>query len=242
MEHSVPENTRKKTERKLLLFDVDGTLILTGGAAAGLMAESVSRAMHRPIQWTISDFVGNTDRSIIASLLRRNGTSESALPELTEEALQLYLKGLAHELKPDGVIRVLPGVQALMKFLQRDQRFYLGLLTGNVREGARIKLSRDGLFDYFPVGAFGDDALNREQLPAFAIQRAEKYYQCFFDRKDIWIIGDSINDIKCAQANHLKSLAVATGHIPRTELEKYHPTALLPDLRDADRITRLLLK
>lgn len=228
-------------KRKLILFDIDGTLILTGGMAAGLMAESVSAVLGHPIQWAIRDFVGNTDHSILSTLLRRNGATEPMLEELVHEALVRYLRQLQAALKKDGAIQILPGVLKLLKTLKTDHRFALGLLTGNVREGARIKLRPYKLFDYFPVGAFGDDALHRNQLPGFAIQRAEKYYQCFFDRTDIWIVGDSVNDIKCAQANHLRSLAVATGHEQQSELETQHPSMIVPNLKDTNNVVEIFL-
>ena len=219
-------------KRKLLLFDVDGTLILTGGLAAGLMAEAVSLVIGFPIQWSIKDFVGNTDRSIIQTLLRRNGAIEPMLADMTENVLDMYLTNLKMKLKDNSVVQILPGVKTLLRTLKKNNRFALGLLTGNVEVGARIKLAKSKIINYFPIGAFGDDALKRENLPPFAIQRAEKYYNCFFDKKDIWIIGDSINDIKCAQMNHLRSFSVASGHMKLAELQSYRPTVVVPDLKD----------
>ncbi|MBN2364886.1 MAG: HAD family hydrolase [Calditrichaeota bacterium] len=226
-------------KKKLLLFDIDGTLILTGGIAPKLMVESVYKIMGLPVRWTIEDFVGNTDRNIVMTLLNRCGISEALMTEKTEMVMDEYLQTLSEELKKDGVVTVLPGVKNLLEELAGDHRFSLGLLTGNVREGARIKLAVDNLISYFPVGAFGDDALNREDLPPVAIRRAEKYFGHFFDRQDVWIIGDSINDIKCARANGLKSLAVASGHTRDLELRNYKPTALFMDLNDSDKIIKL---
>lgn len=226
--------------RKLLLFDIDGTLILTGGKAAGFMAESVSLVLQRPIQWNIRDFVGNTDRNIIQTLLRRNGGMEPLIDEMTDRALQLYLEQLAARLKPNNHVRILPGVLPLLKKLSKDNRFALGLLTGNMRESARIKLTKNNLFDFFPIGAFGDDAYKRDELPPFALHRAEKYYHCFFEHRDVWIIGDSTNDIQCAQTNHMSSLAVASGHMNPEELAACHPTALVPDFSDTGKVIRIL--
>ncbi|MEJ2637520.1 MAG: HAD family hydrolase [Calditrichia bacterium] len=227
--------------KKLILFDIDGTLILTRGIAAGLMAECISIVLKRPIQWSMKDFVGNTDRSIINTLLRRNGAIEPSLDDMSEKALEIYLKHLSREINRDGVVNILPGVEMLLAELHRDERFALGLLTGNVREGARIKLTGHRLYDYFPIGAFGNDALKRELLPPFAIQRAEKYYHLFFNRGDIWIVGDSVNDIKCAHANHLHSLAVTTGHQKKEELQEYRPTVLIPDLSDVQKVMDIFL-
>jgi phosphoglycolate phosphatase len=227
--------------KKLLLFDIDGTLILTGGVAARYMAESTSEVMRAPISWNIEDFVGNTDRNIITTLLRRNGASEAMTEEMTDKVLEMYLNRLEVGLQEDGVVKILPGVKRMLEKLHQDDRFSLGLVTGNMLEGARIKLREESLFSYFPIGAFGDDAVNREHLPPIAVQRAEKYYGHFYDRKDIWIVGDSINDIRCAQANHLHSLVVATGHIKSEELQSFHPTALLKNFLKTDKVITLFL-
>ena len=226
--------------KKLILFDVDGTLVLTGGVAVGLMTEVISEVAGVPVSWSLSDFVGNTDQNIIHTLLHRNGIGEAGIPDMTENILKIYLDRLQVELPKDGVIQVLPGVHKILQTLKQDQRFFLGLLTGNMLAATQIKLSVDKLFDFFPIGAFGDDALKREQLPPFAIQRAEKYYGHFFEKKEIWIIGDSINDIRCAHSNHLKCLAVASGHTPKSELAVYHPSGLIDDLSDTSGILQIL--
>ncbi len=227
-------------KKKLVLFDIDGTLVLTGGIAVGKMVEAVSRVTGCPVQWNIRDFVGYTDRYILRTLLQRCGVSEALLEDLTQEALTHYLEGIREVLRSDGAVTVLPGVKALLEALSRDRRFALGLLTGNVRQGAHHKLAPVGLERYFPVGAYGDDALLRDDLPPVAIQRAEKYYQCFFEKKDIWIVGDSVNDIRCAHAHRLRSLVVGTGKIPAEELQKYHPEVFLPDLTPTEEIMRIL--
>jgi phosphoglycolate phosphatase len=227
--------------KKLILFDIDGTLILTGGVAAKLMAEAVAEQVGMPVQWNIHDFVGNTDRNIIYTLLNRSGVREAIMEETTNRSLESYLKKLKQELKRDELVTILPGVKQLLSVLKSDNRFALGLLTGNVLQVAQIKLAKDNLFSFFPIGAFGDDALKREQLPSFAIQRAERYYGHFFDRMDIWLVGDSVNDIRCAQVNHLKSLAVASGHMKESELAEYRPSALIPDLIQTEKIVNILL-
>lgn len=228
--------------KKLILFDIDGTLITTKGAAVQLIVESVSRVLGHPVRWNITEFVGNTDRNILSGLFRKNGCSEALLVDFVEEALQLYLERLPEILKNDGVVKVLPGVRKTLKTLDQDERFDLGLLTGNLGESARLKLSAAGLFHYFPVGAFGDDALKRDDLPPFALRRAEKYYGCFFDKGNVWIVGDSIHDIRCAQAWHLRSLGVASGHTTETDLKAFCPTAFVKDLKDQQTLLNIFSK
>jgi phosphoglycolate phosphatase len=228
-------------KKKLLLFDIDGTLILTGGVAARLMAVSVSEIAGIPVSWTMSDFVGNTDRNIVMTLLNRCGIAASSMNEMTGCVMESYLNKLKIEIVKDGVVTILPGVTQFLHTISTDSRFALGLLTGNVREGARLKLSVQRLYDYFPAGAFGDDAVNREDLPPIAIRRAEKHFGQFFERQNIWIIGDSVHDIRCAHANRLRSLAVASGHTPEQDLLKYKPSGLLRDLKDFGKIMDILL-
>jgi phosphoglycolate phosphatase len=222
--------------KKLILFDIDGTLISTGGLAVRLMVECVSTVLGHPIQWNIKDFVGNTDRNILATLFRTNGSSQANLEDFVAEALRLYLDGLPEILARDGVVKVLPGVKNLLELLETDERFHLGLLTGNIREGAYLKLSSAGLQRFFPVGAYGSDALKREDLPPFAIQRAEKYYHHIFEKEDVWLVGDSIHDVRCAFAHHLNCLAVASGRTTEAELLNYHPTAFVADLLNKELI------
>lgn len=239
--HLRNDPNEKLMKKKLLLFDIDGTLILTGGVAARLMAVSVSEIAGIPVSWTMSDFVGNTDRNIVMTLLNRCGIAASSMNEMTTRVMESYLSKLKIEIVKDGVVTILPGVIQFLHTISSDSRFALGLLTGNVREGARLKLALQRLYDYFPVGAFGDDALNREDLPPIAIRRAEKHYGQFFERRDIWIIGDSVNDIRCAHTNRLQSLIVASGHTQEQDLLKYKPSGLLPDLKDSAKIIDILL-
>lgn len=228
--------------KKLILFDVDGTLVFSkGGVAPRIMAEVVAEQVGMPVPWTINDFVGNTDRNIIYTLLNRHGVREALIEKMTNQALENYLKKLEQELKKNDVITILAGVKPLLFALKSDERFALGLLTGNMLRGAQLKLAKDDLFSFFPIGAFGDDALKREQLPSVAIQRAEKYYGHFFNKTDIWIVGDSISDIKCAHTNHLKCLAVASGHVKEEELAAYHPNALVKNLQETEKIIQILL-
>ena len=118
--------------RKLILFDIDGTLILTAGVAVKLMAEAVAEQVGMPVQWSIHDFVGNTDRNIIYTLLNRSGVREAIMEETTNRSLESYLKKLQQEVKKDEFVTILPGVKQLLSALKSDDRFALGRLTGNV--------------------------------------------------------------------------------------------------------------
>ena len=141
-------------------------------------------------------------------------------------------KELVHDILNDFVLElkkvlhngfqplVYPGIHDLIKNLVSRDNVKLGLVTGNVREGARLKLTRAKLNTFFAIGGFGDDSNNRNDLPPLAIQRAQHHYNITFHRNDVWIIGDSIHDIICAKVNGLRSLAVATGWTEYEELQE----------------------
>ncbi len=227
---------------RLILFDVDGTLILSQGVAGRLMLKAVETAAGKddPFEYDVRDFAGFTDRAIMRKLLQRAGVPPEELEEKLRYAERLYLSWIAERFKNPHFVKVLPGVLELLESLRKTSGFYLGLLTGNLREGARIKLSSVGLWEYFPIGAFGDDAEDRNLLPPVALKRAREYYGIEFPPHHTWIIGDAPNDVRCARANHIRCLAVATGVIPAKELQNEHPDVLLPDLQDTETVKRIL--
>ncbi|RMG67654.1 MAG: HAD family hydrolase, partial [Calditrichaeota bacterium] len=189
----------------LLLFDIDGTLTTSEGRAGQLMIRALEELLGQKVTYTRDDFSGSTDRLIIRNLLRRSGKPIEDEDRVIDAVLERYLAYLRQEFLPGGVVRALPGVKSLLEALARDERFALGLVTGNVREGAYTKLRPVGLAEYFPVGAFGDDAMDRNALPPLALARASRYYHTPFDPRRTWIIGDSIRDIACARANGLRA-------------------------------------
>ena len=226
-------------KRKLLLFDIDGTLILTGGRAGRLMLRCVEQEAGQSLEYSVRDFVGFTDRFIIRKLLLRAGVKTAEVESRIDRVIDCYLQALGKVLSAPEAIRVLPGVTELLGELSTNGEVALGLVTGNVREGARAKLSPVGLFQYFPVGAFGDDAMERHLLPPIAIARAENHFQTRFHRKNIWIIGDSPNDVRCAKRNGLRCLAVASGVIPKEELAAMKPDALVSNLSQTEAILKI---
>ncbi len=227
---------------RLLLFDVDGTLILSQGVAGRLMLKAVETVSGKSFDYDVRDFAGFTDRLIMRRLLQRAGVPDSELEEKLQQAERLYLQWIAERFRNPHFVKVLPGVRELLERLEAENGFYPGLLTGNIREGARIKLGSVGLWDYFPVGAFGDDAEDRNQLPPVALRRAREHYGIDFRPEDTWIIGDAPNDVRCARANRIRSLAVASGVIPAEELQAEGPDVLLPDLRNVEEVLRILKK
>ena len=224
---------------KLLLFDIDGTLISTHGMPRKAMIRVLRRRYDHFEYDTGYNFSGRTDWEIVEHLLtydNRAVDTEEVHTILDEFALELE-KEMENGKKP----LIHPGVESLLDELNMHKDLYLGLVTGNVTKGARIKLSAAGLYHYFPVGGFGDDARVRRKLPDFAIKRATEHYQCQLEKQDIWIIGDSIHDIDCAQANNLRCLAVCTGWTTRKELQKMDPEFLVDTLEDYRKVINLFL-
>ena len=226
---------------RLLLFDIDGTLILSGGKGQQSMVQALSAYTGRDIDFSHLDFAGSTDRQIVKTLLSRNGFKNKYGPADEDAILQGYLKNLQQFVATGPIIEILPGVSGLLEYLAEIPQVHLGLVTGNLIDGARIKLGSVDLFHYFPIGGFGSDSVDRNQLPPAAIRRAETHFGKPFSSEQVWIIGDTPRDIACAQANDLRSLAVATGHWKAGDLEDHNPTKLVNNLTDTAQIAEILL-
>ncbi|MCA9118721.1 MAG: HAD hydrolase-like protein [Planctomycetaceae bacterium] len=213
-----------------LLFDIDGTLINTGGAGGTALIEAFREdfGIDNPAQ---VPFSGRTDRGIGTNLFEQHGIEDS--PENWQRLRDGYITRLpVHLPQRDG--RVLDGVLSLLEQLQSREAVGVGLLTGNLQEGARIKLSYFGLFEHFRFGGFGDDHRNRDGVAEAALVAAKNHANGNFDPGRTWVIGDTPLDITCARAINVKVLAVATGLHPMNQLADYRPDLLLEDLSDTD--------
>jgi phosphoglycolate phosphatase len=186
------------------------------------------------------NYSGRTDWQIVDQLLDQGKIDYprnfESLSIIFVEFAQELEKEIKNGLKP----HVYEGVFDLIQTLHNNNKCSLGLLTGNIAEGARIKLQAAKLFDYFPIGAFGDDAKNRNDLAEVAINRAQEYHNIEINKNDTWIIGDSIHDVRCAQANDLRCLAVCTGFTSRLELEKENPEFIVDNFENTDQILDII--
>lgn len=183
-----------------LLFDIDGTLINTGGAGGTALIEAFREdfGIDNPAQ---VPFSGRTDRGIGTNLFEQHGIEDS--PENWQRLRDGYITRLpVHLPQRDG--RVLDGVLSLLEQLQSREAVGVGLLTGNLQEGARIKLSYFGLFEHFRFGGFGDDHRNRDGVAEAALVAAKNHANGNFDPGRTWVIGDTPLDITCAR-NQRKS-------------------------------------
>ena len=220
----------------ILLFDIDGTLVRTGGAGkaameAGLLAEFGISEVRDVVPYS-----GRTDRAIGRDLLAVHGID----PSLTNQVrLQnAYLSQLPRSLHTRGG-EVCPGIAELLTQLRPRADVVLGLLTGNVRTGAQHKLGHFGLWDYFACGGFGDDHFERDDVARMAVAEVRAHLGRDFDAGDVWVIGDTPLDVQCARAVGAKAVAVATGWHPTEELAAHKPDYLFSDLSNAEELLRV---
>jgi phosphoglycolate phosphatase-like HAD superfamily hydrolase len=161
--------------------------------------------------------------------------------ERLDDFFEDYARGLVEEIGDGRNVVTLPGVLSLIERLHGTQDAVLGLLTGNIEEGARIKLTPPGLWSYFSLGAFGSDHMDRRRLPSLAARRAHALLGYQFRPEEVLVIGDTPLDIDCARAFGAVAVAVATGQHSRVALLAHEPDLLFDDLSDVDRVVDALL-
>jgi phosphoglycolate phosphatase-like HAD superfamily hydrolase len=214
----------------LLLWDIDGTLISTGGASVRALGHALKHVFGIGKLPEGVEYAGSTDRWIIRQIFAR--CNVPANEENFRKYMEVYIEALPVEMaKPGG--RVLPGVNSLLAAAPARGVAH-GLLTGNSRRAAEIKLCRLGLWHHFPFGAFGDDSERRDELGPWGLRRAREVHGIEFEPKRVWVIGDTPHDVRCAHAIGANSLAVATGPHSASDLAAHGPTAILPDLIDSE--------
>jgi len=244
---------------RLVLFDIDCTLIDAHGAGGraivgavrevyGVAGDLGDYTFHGRTDpgiirdlaglWGAGDpeaivgrYEGETQPQVVHDLAQQLGAPDDMIDVLTGACIERYLELLAGEVA-EGRIEVLPGVKELVTALAADRRALVGLLTGNVREGARIKLLPTGLYPLFKVGAFGSDSAYRSELPPVAVARAEQLTGRRYAGKEIVIIGDTPADVECGAALGVKAIGVATGKHAADELAAHAPDHLFEDLGD----------
>ncbi len=225
---------------RLFLFDVDGTLISAGGA--GRIA--LRRALQ-DVYGTIGaidryDFRGKTDPRIVLDLVGAEGWSDADIRARLTACFAAYLRELETLIADGDRVRLMPGVAELVAALSTRADAVVGLLTGNIEPGARLKLRSTGLWPRFRVGAFGSDDHDRRRLPAVARERARALVGQDVPFERVTIIGDTPLDVDCARGCGAVAVAVATGQYPRAELAACTPDLLFGDFSDVDDVVRTL--
>ena len=216
---------------RVVLFDIDGTLVLTGGAGARAMLRTFEDVFGPRNPDVEVPFAGRTDTWIISELARLHGYPHDwvSLTRFRDR----YLIHLAAEIVRPGPRKgVLPGVRELLETLAARQDVDLGLLTGNFEGGARIKLEYFDLWKYFACGAFAEDAPNRNSLFAAALSRLEAVGRPAVPAREVAIVGDTPLDVGVALSAGARSVAVATGSYSMDALRTSGADAVLADLSD----------
>jgi len=216
---------------RLLLFDLDGTLVLTGGAGMRALERAFEKRNGRRESVVAMQVTGRTDPKIVRDLYVRHLGVDPDEHE-TNAFLADYLTFLEEEVASSTGYHLLPGIPGVLDELAAAG-YVLGLATGNVRQGARLKLTRGDLWRRFSFGGFGDDAADRGEMVRIAASRSPRR----FAPEDTWIIGDTPLDIAAARAAGFPVLAVATGTHSLAQLEEARPDILLPTL---ERLTEVL--
>ncbi|HKI05049.1 MAG TPA: HAD family hydrolase [Thermoanaerobaculia bacterium] len=217
---------------KLVLFDIDGTLLDCGPQVRPLFASALVEVFGTAGDVDGYDFAGRTDPRIVLDLVTAAGVPEAEAREKLPRMRELYLDRLSMALDRQGM-RLLPAVEDLLEKLAAREDIVLALLTGNWEPGARAKLSRFDLNRFFGFGAFGCDGVDRSDLPPVALERAERVVGRRFQPAETLIVGDSIHDVSCARAHGIPCLAVATGRTPAAALHGAGADWVVPDLHAA---------
>jgi len=225
-------------KNSLFLFDIDGTLITTGGAGEAALIHAMKTRFGVAEDFGGMVLAGSTDAVIARDLLEKHGLA--ATPENIAALLDCYLQHLA-ACMPSHSGRVLPGMIPVLDALRARPDAVLALLTGNLARGAEIKLRHYGVWDYFEFGAFADDHHDRNELGKFAGARAVEKHGVPFPPDRIFVIGDTPKDIGCGRAIGAKTVAIATGIHSRQELAAHAPDFLFDDFSDTDAVLEALL-
>jgi phosphoglycolate phosphatase-like HAD superfamily hydrolase len=228
---------------KLVLFDIDGTVLLSDGAGK----RAVMRAMKEVFGSTGPEhhrFDGKTDPQIVRELQRLEGHADAHIDEHLPRAIGRYVELLSEELdRSRERAHTLPGIRELLDAIERRDDAVLGLLTGNVVEGARAKLTAVGIDpDRFVVGAYGSDNEVRAELPGIARQRVLEAHGHEFTGHDIVVIGDTPSDIECGRSLGVRAIGVATGHYSVNDLLACGAYAAFEDFSDTEAVIAAIFR
>jgi len=224
--------------KKLILWDIDGTLIVSHGAGIRAMERGLTKRFGVTCDLRQIDWAGRTDSWITGEVFRHVGLPDT--PQNRHDYLEAYLELLPIELKSGQQGRVLPGVLELLQTLQARPDVAQGLLTGNLRRGAELKLTHYQVWHFFEFGAFADDSPRRNDLGPHALRRAKEKHAVDFDPRHTFIIGDTPHDIECGKVIGARTIGVATGRHSVEELLAHAPTAAFRDFSDTAAFLRLI--
>jgi phosphoglycolate phosphatase len=227
---------------RLVLFDIDGTLLNSGGVGRASMQRALSEVFGSPGSPSYR-YDGKTDKQIVRDVMRLEGHSDAHIDSRMRTLIERYLHGLKQGIASRKFnVRPLEGVPEILDALEARDDVVLGLLTGNVEKGARAKLTAAGINpDRFRVNAFGSDHEHRPQLPAIAQRRAGEHLGVDVAGEKVVVIGDTPADIECGRELGARAIAVATGSYSVEELQKHEPYAVFPSLKETQKVLQTIL-
>jgi phosphoglycolate phosphatase len=231
--------TPKTKIRKLLLFDLDWTLIYTGGAGVRALNSAFKLQFGIPEAMKKISPDGKTDPAICREMIKVHMSREPTSIEI-QKLCRGYLDALAQEVPQGPGYKILPGIPKLLETLAAMDTVLLGLGTGNLEEGARIKLTRADFMKYFQFGGYGSDAEDRPDVLRKAVERGSEIAGRAFAPREVVVIGDNIRDVQAGQAIGALTVAVASGPMSSEELASGKPDHLFADLADTEAVLRVL--
>jgi phosphoglycolate phosphatase len=227
---------------RLVLFDIDGTLLSSEGIGRTAMRRALGSIFGSPGNPAYR-YDGKTDRQIVRDVMRLEGHSDEYIDSQMEKLIETYLEGLRENAKSGNFnVRPLEGVAELLDALEPRKDVVLGLLTGNVEPGARTKLIAAGINpDRFRVNAFGSDHEHRPELPAIAQRRASEKLGLDIEGGSMVVIGDTPADIACGRSLGAKAIGVASGHYTVEQLREHDPYAVFPSLANTQQLVESIV-
>jgi len=230
------------TLRRLILFDIDGTILLTSGAGRRAITAALAEVVGASDAFGRIRFDGKTDPQIVTEMLASAGDPGPHPPERVRSLCERYVTLLERELAVPVGVTLMPGVPRILDRLEAEGDVMLGLLTGNLERGAALKLRAAGLDPgRFKVGAYGSDSPERPDLPPIAARRAEPFFGRPLREGEVVIIGDTPADIACGAGIRARAIGVATGSYSVAQLEACNPHAVFADLADTERALEAIL-
>lgn len=223
---------------RLLLFDIDGTLLKVHEGARTAVRQAVEQVIGQSVSLDGISFSGRTDPAIFREVLGKNGLQPSGA--LLSEVMEAYTETARMTIQSANVSS-LPGTASILSIFANRTDVFLGLVTGNVEPIAFHKLQSVGLASHFSIGGFGSDHAHRSKLPGLAIDRANKVARHSLSVENTVVIGDTRHDIACAHEVGARSVAVCTGRYSSSDLKPHNPDLLLENLKNADEIAEKLL-
>ncbi len=222
---------------QILLFDIDGTLLNTGGAGQQAMERALQTVFDVQLKTEGISAAGRTDRAIITDLFAYHNIQET--PEIWTKFQETYFTHLA-EILPTLPGRMLEGVERLLMALSQRDDVVLGLLTGNFQRGAQLKLGHFQIDHYFGFGGFGDDHHDRDDVARAAMRAVIGHQQADVSPESVWVIGDTPFDVRCGRAIGARTVAVATGSFSTDQLLSSEPDHLFGHFGDTSAFLSLL--